>query len=198
MTTLPSRRVRLGLLMGAVALALLVWALFWGLPRWTSLAGRDAAPGTPAGAAAAVEGRRINATLFFIAPDAQGLAAVSREVPYGATPSEQARLIVEAQLGEAPASHFSPVPAGTTLRAVFVSETGEAFVDLSPEASANHSGGSLAELFTVYAIVNAVTVSLPSVSAVQILIDGREVDTLAGHVDLRHPLPKNTTWVKPQ
>ena len=81
---------------------------------------------------------------------------------------------------------------------MFVSATGEAFVDLSPEASANHSGGSLAELFTVYAIVNAVTVSLPSVSSVQILIDGREVETLAGHVDLRHPLPKNTTWVKPQ
>ena len=48
------------------------------------------------------------------------------------------------------------------------------------------------------AIVNAVTVSLPAVTSVQILIDGREVETLAGHVDLRHPLPKNTTWIKPQ
>lgn len=192
MTGLPSRRV---LAAGAVALGLLIWGLFWGLPRWTA---RDAATATPAGAGAAAEGRRINATLFFIAPDAQGLVAVPREVPYGATPADQARLIVEAQLGDAPASHFRPVPDGTTLRGVFVSATGEAFVDLSPEASANHSGGSLAELFTVYAIVNAVTVSLPSVSSVQILIDGREVETLAGHVDLRHPLPKNTTWVKPQ
>jgi hypothetical protein len=30
---------------------------------------------------------------------------------------------------------------------------------------------------------------------VQILVDGREVDTLAGHVDLRNPLSKNLTWV---
>ena len=30
----------------------------------------------------------------------------------------------------------------------------------------------------------------------QILVDGKEVDTLAGHVDLRHPLEKNLTWVK--
>jgi hypothetical protein len=31
---------------------------------------------------------------------------------------------------------------------------------------------------------------------VQILIDGREVDTLAGHVDLRRPLRKNMAWVQ--
>jgi spore germination protein GerM len=177
---------------GAAGLALLVWVLFWLVPGW---AGRRAAPADPAAVQTADEGRKINATLFYIGPDAASLVAVTRDVPYGATPAEQARHIVEAQLGPAPASHYSAIPQGTTLRGVFVSETGEAFVDLSPEASVNHRGGSLSELFTVYTIVNSITVSLPSVNAVQILIDGREVDTLAGHVDLRHPLPKNTTWV---
>ena len=32
-------------------------------------------------------------------------------------------------------------------------------------------------------------------TAVQILVDGREVDTLAGHIDLRQPLTPNLTWV---
>jgi hypothetical protein len=41
-------------------------------------------------------------------------------------------------------------------------------------------------------------VTLPAISRVQILVDGKEVDTLAGHVDLRHPLEKNLTWVKSQ
>jgi hypothetical protein len=31
---------------------------------------------------------------------------------------------------------------------------------------------------------------------VQILLEGKEVDTLAGHVDLRHPLQKNLQWVR--
>jgi hypothetical protein len=31
---------------------------------------------------------------------------------------------------------------------------------------------------------------------VQILIDGQEVDTLAGHVDLRRPLGKSLEWVE--
>ena len=29
----------------------------------------------------------------------------------------------------------------------------------------------------------------------QILIDGHEVDTLAGHIDLRRPLERNMKWV---
>jgi len=48
----------------------------------------------------------------------------------------------------------------------------------------------------VYTIVNALTVNLPAVSAVQVLVNGMEVDTLAGHVDLRHPLAKNLAWVQ--
>ena len=73
---------------------------------------------------------------------------------------------------------------------------GDLFVDFSPELTARHTGGSLDELFTVYAIVNAATVNLPAITRVQILIDGKEVDTLAGHVDLRNPLAKNLTWVR--
>jgi spore germination protein GerM len=178
---------------GAAGAVLLVWLLFWGAPSWLT---RRAVTGPPAGAAPQ-EGRRINATLFYVAPDAQYLVAVTREVPFGATPAEQARHIVMAQIGPPPASMLSAIPQGTTVRGVFLAD-GEAFVDLGPEAVTNHPGGSMAEALTIYSIVNALTVSMPSVTAVQILIDGREVETLAGHVDLRHPLPKNTTWVKPQ
>jgi hypothetical protein len=44
--------------------------------------------------------------------------------------------------------------------------------------------------------VDALTVNLPAITRVQMLIDGKEVDTLAGHVDLRHPLQKNLKWLK--
>ena len=40
-------------------------------------------------------------------------------------------------------------------------------------------------------IVHALTFNLPAVTSVQLLVDGKEVDTLAGHVDLRRPLSKN-------
>jgi hypothetical protein len=40
-----------------------------------------------------------------------------------------------------------------------------------------------------------VTENLPAIRSVQILVDGREVDTLAGHVDLRRPLPRGASWI---
>ena len=69
-----------------------------------------------------------------------------------------------------------------------MTDRGDAFVDLSREVVSAHPGGSLTELLTVYAIVNAVTANLPAVQRVQILVDGKEVDTIAGHVDVRRPL----------
>jgi hypothetical protein len=69
------------------------------------------------------------------------------------------------------------------------------FVDLDATVRTKHRGGSMQELLTVYSIVNTVIVNLPMVSAVQILIDGREADTLAGHVDLRRPLRKNESLI---
>ena len=188
----------------AVALGL-GWLLFVGLPRWY---GRPAATPTAATAAAPtpVAERKITATLYFIAEDGMSLVGVQREVPFGDPIVEQARRIVEAQLGAAPPPLASAIPDGTTLRGIYVTERGcdtapadckrDAFVDLSLEARTKHTGGALDELFTIYAIVDAVTVNLPAIARVQILVDGKEVDTLAGHVDLRHPLEKNLKWVR--
>jgi hypothetical protein len=53
------------------------------------------------------------------------------------------------------------------------------------------------ELFTVYTIVNVITTNLRDVQSVQLLIEGREADTLSGHVDLRRPLRKNEGLIKP-
>ena len=46
-------------------------------------------------------------------------------------------------------------------------------------------------MLTVYTLVGALTVNLPAVTTVQLLVDGKEVETLAGHVDLRRPLMRN-------
>lgn len=139
---------------------------------------------------------RITATLFFASEDGRGLVAVQQEVPLAEGTVAQARALVEAQLAAvAPAPLISTIPEGTTLRGVFVSERNEAFVDLDVAVRDKHPGGSMNELFTVYTIVNAVTTNLRDIQSVQILIGGREVDTLAGHVDLRRPLRKNEALI---
>jgi germination protein M len=141
---------------------------------------------------------RIKATLFYASEDGRGLVGVEQEVPLAEGTVPQARALIEAQLRTAAPSPFvSTIPEGTTLRGLFVSSRNEAFVDLDATIRDKHPGGSMNELFTVYTLVNAVTTNLPDVQAVQVLINGREVDTLAGHVDLRRPLRKNEALIIP-
>jgi spore germination protein GerM len=189
----PRRHLALGaiVLFGIAA----AWVLFVGLPRWYAARQAPATPAAgPAGAAPALAVRKITATLYYVGEDGMALVPAQREIPFGATVVEQARAIVEAQIAAAPPL-VSAIPAGTRLRDVFVTERGDAFVDLSGEVAAKHPGGSLAEILTVYTLIDALTVNLPAVTRVQILVDGKEVDTLAGHVDLRHPLAKSLEWV---
>lgn len=179
-----------------VAALLFAWAVIAGLTRLlnTPAPGTAAvdAPGAPPPAAADPAVPRIKATLYFASEDGLRLVPTERDVPLAAGAVAQARSIIEAQLSAEPAAPLmSTIPKGATLRGVFVSERNEAFVDLDPVIKTAHAGGSHQELMTVYTIVNALLTNLPNLQEVQILIGGQEVDTLAGHVDLRRPLRKN-------
>jgi germination protein M len=192
------RRVVMAVI-AAVAILLAAWGLTIGLERLFRGPGPDPSAETrpAAGQTGPAPVRHITATLFYGSADGQFLVPVHREVRFGEGPVEQGREIVLAQLQQpAPSPLVSPIPPGTTLRRFYVTDRGDAFVDLGPEIISSHPGGSIAELFTVYAIVNAVTANLPAITRVQILLDGREVDTLAGHIDLRRPLQRNDTLVK--
>lgn len=183
--------------------SLMAGVAMWAVVRFTAppaatgpVTGAD--PVSPGGEAPAGAVRRITATLFYVSPDGLRLTPVQREVLFGETPAEQARRLIEAQLEPAPDPLISAIPPGVVLRQIFVDDAGNAYADFSAELRAAHPGGSLNEIFTAYAIVNAVTMNLPAIRAVQILIDGHEVDTLAGHVDLRMPLPRAPQWVDAQ
>ena len=176
------------------AIALIAWGVSAGLerlvsPQPTTPAATDAAPDT--------ETAHITATLFYASADGQSLVAARRDVPLAEGVIAQGRAILAAQLQpDAPTPLLPVMPRGTTLRSFFVTERGDAYVDLSAELSRAHPGGSLTEMLTVYALVNAVTTNLPAVRRVQLLIDGKEVDTLAGHVDIRRPLLPDTSLVR--
>ena len=172
-----------------VAAAILVWLLFFVLP------GRyDAQPQTaaaaPAPTAAPAPGRNIKAQLFFVGEDGMTLTGVERDVPFGENTVEQAKAIIAAQIAAATEPLVSAIPQGTALRALFITRGGEAYVDLSRELVTGHPGGSTNELLTIRTIVEALTANLPAITAVQLLVDGRELDTLAGHVDLRRPFTR--------
>jgi hypothetical protein len=197
-----NQRARLLLTVGGVLLtAALAWFLFVGVEQWRQRPTQAPAEETAGAPPAATESAppaapHIKAHLFYVSNDGLRLKPEEREVLFGEGTAAQARRLIEAQLEPPAAPAVSAIPAGTTLKELFISERGEAYVNLSGEIASNHPGGSIDEILTVYTIVNALTDNLPAIVAVQILIDGHEVDTLAGHVDLRRPLRKNLEWVE--
>ncbi|MCX6552841.1 MAG: GerMN domain-containing protein [Acidobacteria bacterium] len=181
----------------AVFLAVIVGVGTWAAVRYfVGPPGGPEATGTNGAPAVNGDTRHIKATLFFVAADGLHLEPAERDVIYEDGTAEQARRIVEALLQPAPGGLTAAVPPGTTVRAVYVDDSGAAYVDFNSALRTNHPGGSINEILTVYAIVSALTVNLPAITSVQILIDGHEVDTLAGHVDLRRPLPRAQHWME--
>jgi hypothetical protein len=184
----PLRTVLLALV-AAAAGAVLTWLLVTQLrePTGQSSGGSAAAAGAPS-----APGRKIKANLFYVADDGTRLTAVERDVPFGESPAEQARALVDAQIAAVEPPLVSAIPPGTSVRALYVTPAGEAYVDLTSALISGHPGGSMNELLTIYTLVDVLTVNLPAVTAVQLLVEGQEIETLAGHVDLRRPLRRRT------
>jgi hypothetical protein len=182
-----SRRAKAYLVAVLIAFAAVAWALvrIFSVPPTT--------PATESTTTAPVETAHITATLCYGSSDGRTLVPVRREVPLATGVVEQGRQILTVQFQDAPQPYVQVVPKGTKLRAFYVTDRGDAFVDLSGEVVSAHPGGSLTELLTVYAVVNAITTNLPAVQRVQLLVEGKEVDTIAGHVDVRRPLERDST-----
>jgi hypothetical protein len=192
-----NKRLLFAISIGLAAGLALVW---WLLPKWLTT-NRVVAPAATSATATTAEGapvdaRLVKATLYFIANDGMTLVAEPSDVPFGASPGEQARHILEAQLAPASRGRLSAMPAGVKVHAIYFTSKGDAYVDLSREIITGHPGGLLNETLTVYTIVSALTTNVREITAVQILVDGKQVDTLAGHIDLRQPLAADPRWVQ--
>ena len=189
----PSRGLTRPIVLGALLVGLGLWLVLAMLPGFLSRqppATRDGRQGDVTAA------QKIQANLFYVADDGAELVSVVREVAYGATSAEQARQIVMAQVRTPTDGLASAIPPGTVVRSVFIGSRGDAYVDLSAAITTGHGGGTLREALAVFAIVNAVTSNLPDVSTVQILVEGKEVDSLAGHLDLRQPIGRAADWIR--
>ena len=83
----------------------------------------------------------------------------------------------------------SAIPAGTYLNEAYVDQHATGYLDFSNHLVKNHIGGSSAEYLTLKTILETVHLNFPEqIKKVQILIEGREVESIAGHFDTSQPL----------
>jgi spore germination protein GerM len=132
---------------------------------------------------------KVSVTVYFPSASDDLLAGEPREIVETARPADRGAQILAALLeGPKGPGALPAVPAGTTLRRLWVRDDGTAYADFSDELSSGMRGGASDEILTLYAIVDSLTLNVPEIRRVGVLIGGRERETLGGHVDLRRPL----------
>ncbi len=132
--------------------------------------------------------------LFFADPETTALREVSRQVPQGVTPVEEAKRLLD-ELIRGPGDALAPtIPEGARVRQLYIDGEGTAYVDFTRELQANHAGGTAGELLTIYSIVDTLASNLEQVKRVQLLVEGAEITTLAGHIDARRPFTPRYTF----
>ena len=86
------------------------------------------------------------------------------------------------------------IPAKTKLKSIKVKD-GVATVDFSEDLSKRFTGGSTGEEMLVGSIVNTLT-EFSEVKSVQLLVEGKKVDSLSGHMDLSKPVGRMKELLK--
>lgn len=129
-------------------------------------------------------GRKI--TVYSVAEDSEGNQKlepkeVSLPSDFKATP---ALFALETLMNTAK----SPIPEGTKLNSVKINGDGVATVDFSKELRENFPGGDSAEGLLINAVLSTLG-QFKTVKTVQILIDGKKIDSLGGGQSLDEPLP---------
>lgn len=134
--------------------------------------------------------------LYFSDKSNSFLTAEERNLFHSGNPVEFAEIIIKALIDGPRKGHMRTIPAGTTIRALYITGDGTAYVDISNTIKDSYPGGIKTELFTIYSIVNSLILNISEIDAVKILIGGREAMTLAGHVDLSFPFKANMLLIR--
>lgn len=139
--------------------------------------------------------------LYFESGEDEKLHPEARDIPASADSVSLVRAIATAVLdGPRRPDLLRPFPEGWTLRAAFRMKDGLAIVDLAappapppaegeaPSGPLRWEAGAHEEESAAESLVLSITKNVPGITRVVVTVGGEPVETLAGHLDLSHPL----------
>jgi len=138
----------------------------------------------------------VQSELYFGDEGSDMLMREFRAVSSSARPEKRAAALIDELIKGPAAKGMRTVPMQAKLRSVNMQSDARIDIDFGPEISQFHPGGSTAELLTVMSIVNTITANIKEVKSVRLLINGRPVDTLSGHIDCRQAFVPNMQIVR--
>lgn len=128
--------------------------------------------------------KQLDAALYFGDPASDNFKTAAVKIFETKQAVNQVKQALLLLLQGPPQGCVRVIPEGTVLRDAYLDQNGMLYADFSQEIAANQPGGSTAEYLTVYSVLNTVFKNFPWVKGVRMLVDGKETDTLSGHISL--------------
>ena len=125
------------------------------------------------------------AKIYFSDPQERFLMPEKRYVFKENDVAAQAKEIVKALLEGSKAGLVNTFPTGVSIRDVKVVDAEIALVNFSKNLTKLHQGGSTAEMATIYSLTNSITQNVPGIKKVKILVEGKELSSIKGHISTR-------------
>jgi hypothetical protein len=136
-------------------------------------------------------------TLFFSDANERFLVPEKRFISREKEPDEQAAEMVKALIAGSKTGLVGTFPEKAELQSVKMEGGDMLIVNFREGLAANHPGGSAAEMATIYSLTNTLTVNIPAIKRVKILIEGKERESLKGHIGLKNPFTINQELIAP-
>ena len=129
--------------------------------------------------------------IYFSDPQERFLMPEKRYVFIDNDAAQQAREITKALLDGSKTKLINTFPAGVGIKDVKVNDEGTAFINFTRNLTKLHPGGSTAEMATIYSLTNSVTENVSSIKKVKILVDGKELPSIKGHISTKKAFAPN-------
>jgi spore germination protein GerM len=141
------------------------------------------------------EARKV-VLLYFSDSEGEYLVGEKREITKNGNVKEEAKEVMTELISGPRGKLIRTLPPRTKLLGLELNEDGIARVNFNSSLLKDHPGGSEAEMMTVYSMINTLALNFPQIKRVQILIDGRAVETIAGHLSIKKPVPPNPDLIR--
>ncbi len=130
-----------------------------------------------------VSGDYMVLDLYF--PSGESLQGERRSVPRASSARDTAAVIVEEFLAGPRGRTGGIIPDKSKLNGVFLGNDSILYIDLSDEFRRNFQGNAMQEYMLLKALHKSLMKNVYQVEGVRLLIDGREVDSVGGHLRVR-------------
>jgi len=129
---------------------------------------------------------KVPVTIFY--PSDSGMTKEERTLAANALPVKLAESLLQ--------EYFSAFKSGlknTVVRGVYEDRNKVLYVDLSDEFRRNLQGDARYEYYLLKSFYQTLAVNIPGISDVKLLIEGREIESVGGHMQTLFPL-REAVW----